>query len=129
MRAIDTNVLARYLLNDDNQQSDIVASTIAAGVFVPVTVLLELCWLLQSRYRQPRDAVAESLAGIIDLPSVTVADAPLLRWALTRYAAGADIADMIHLASSTSTVLFATFDRAVADDAGPSTPVSVETLG
>lgn len=129
MRAIDTNVLARYLLDDDKKQSDIAASTIAAGVFVPATVLLELAWLLQSRYRQSREVVADALAGIIDLPSVSVVDAPLLRWVLTRYAAGADIADMIHLSSSTSTVGFATFDRAVVGDAGPDAPVCIETLG
>ncbi|VVS98197.1 conserved hypothetical protein [Sphingomonas sp. EC-HK361] len=128
MRAIDTNVLARYLLNDDKKQSELAAATIAAGVFVPATVLLELSWLLQSRYRQSREVVADTLAGIIDLPSVTVADAPLMRWVLSRYAAGADIADMIHLASSTSTVGFATFDRAVVGDAGPGAPVPVETL-
>ena len=128
MYAIDTNVLARYLLNDDADQSAIADATVAAGVFVPVTVLLELCWLLSSRYRQSRDVVASSIVDILDLPCVTVADAAGIRWAVARFAAGADLADMIHLIGSTPIAGFATFDRSIAVDAGPDSPIAIETL-
>ena len=128
MYAIDTNVLARYLLNDDANQSVIADATVAAGVFVPVTVVVELCWLLSSRYRQSRDVVASSIIDILDLPSVTVADAAGIRWAVARFAAGAEFADMIHLIGSASMAGFATFDRAIATDAGSDGPVGIETL-
>ena len=45
MRAVDTNILARYYLCDDAVQARIAASVLSAGdVFVPKTVILELEW-------------------------------------------------------------------------------------
>lgn len=54
MRAVDTNVLARYYLRDDPVQSPLAASLLAAGdVFVPKTVVLELAWVLQFVAERP----------------------------------------------------------------------------
>ena len=51
MRAIDTNVLVRAIVNDDTAQS---ASAIELltdhDIYIPVTVVLELEWVLRSRY-------------------------------------------------------------------------------
>ena len=128
MRAIDTNVAARYLLADDPQQYEVAKAVIAAGVYVPSTVVLELGWLLGSRYAQSREVVATVLAELIDLPTVNVDDASLLNWALGRYAVGADLADMVHLFVSRTAGSFVTFDTALEKDAGPGTPLPVETL-
>lgn len=54
MAALDTNVLVRWLTDDDAKQSAIVASlleraaTKEARLFVPVTVILETEWVLRS---------------------------------------------------------------------------------
>ncbi len=128
VRAIDTNILARYLLEDDPHQSPIAVGIMATDVFIPVTVLLELGWLLMSRYRQSRLDTAAALRDIIDLPSVTVADAARIRWAIVRFAEGADIADMIHLTCSIPAGSFATFDSDIYHAAGEDTPVKIETL-
>jgi predicted nucleic-acid-binding protein len=128
VRAIDTNVAARFLLADDPHQYEIAKAVVAGGVYVPTTVLLELGWLLGSRYAQSRGAVAAVLEELIDLPTVTVEDASLVRWALGRYSAGADLADMVHLLASRSAESFATFDSAIEKDAGPDTPLQVEIL-
>ncbi len=48
MIAVDTNVLARYLLNDEPRQARAAAALLAsAPVIVPPTVLLELVWVLR----------------------------------------------------------------------------------
>jgi predicted nucleic-acid-binding protein len=48
VRAVDTNILARFYLRDDATQGRIAASVLSAGdVFVPKTVILELEWVLR----------------------------------------------------------------------------------
>jgi len=57
MAALDTNVLVRWLTDDDANQSAVVASLLEVAekeevrLFVPVTVILETEWVLRSRYR------------------------------------------------------------------------------
>lgn len=128
MRAIDTNVAARFLLADHPEQTAAAIAIIESGVYIPLTVLLELGWLLTSRYRQSREVVAAALLNLIDLPSVQVAEVAIVRWALGRFGDGGDFADMLHLVAARDATAFATFDRGVAIAAGPDSPVAVETL-
>ena len=54
MRAVDTNILARFYLRDDAVQGRIAAGVLSAGdVFVPKTVILELEWVLRYVADQP----------------------------------------------------------------------------
>lgn len=50
MKSVDTNVLVRFILGDDPEQSAQAEAIVKEGVFVPITVLLELGWVLGSRY-------------------------------------------------------------------------------
>lgn len=129
MRAIDTNVLARYILNDDDRQSAVARAILADDTIIPLTVMLETSWLLLSRYRLPRATVAAALLAVIDLPSAHITDEERVRWALERIRMGGDVADMLHLAASSNAASFATFDRAISHAAGADSPVPVETLG
>lgn len=128
MKAVDTNVVVRLIMRDDAPQLAIARRLLDSGFFVPLTVALETAWLLESRYALDRDRVAGLLLGIIDLPTVTVDDPALLQWALGRYAAGADIGDMVHLIASAGLDGFATFDKRIAAKAGAEAPVPIETL-
>jgi predicted nucleic-acid-binding protein len=49
MIAIDTNLLVRYLLNDDAVQAEKAEALLASGerCFIPITVWLELVWVLE----------------------------------------------------------------------------------
>ena len=49
VKAIDTNVAARFLLNDDPDQAESARLVIEQPTYISVTVLLELSWLLTSR--------------------------------------------------------------------------------
>ena len=54
MRAVDTNILARFYLRDDTTQGRIAADVLTAGdVFIPKTVVLELEWVLRYVADQP----------------------------------------------------------------------------
>ncbi len=70
MRAIDTNVVVRYLTGDDAKQSARARAVIESGsVFVSTTVVLESAWVLRSVYGFSRDAVANALRAFLGLPS------------------------------------------------------------
>ncbi|MBX9881725.1 MAG: type II toxin-antitoxin system VapC family toxin [Sphingomonas sp.] len=128
MKSVDTNVLARFVVGDDPAQSARAAQLLQASCFIADTVLLETAWLLGSRYAMDRASVAATLRDLIDLPSVSVGDADGLCWAIERFAAGADFADMLHLHGSRSADAFVTFDQKVARVAAAASPLPIETL-
>ncbi|MEG3163175.1 type II toxin-antitoxin system VapC family toxin [Sphingomonas sp. PB2P19] len=128
VKAVDTNIVARALTQDDPVQSPIADRILAAGAFIPLTVLLETGWLLRSRYGFPRAAIVDMLSTLCELPNVTVDEEDGVRWALAQYAVAGDIADLIHLVSARRSSGFVTFDAGVARAAGPGTPMPIETL-
>jgi len=62
MRAIDTNIVIRYLTADDPDQTAKAKAVVDAGqVFVSTTVLLECEWVLRSVYDFSRHEVVAAL--------------------------------------------------------------------
>jgi predicted nucleic-acid-binding protein len=113
LKSVDTNILVRFILGDDPVQSARAEMIVQEGVFVPITVMLELGWVLGSRYSFDRKQLAETLAALLDVPGITLADEPAIRHALRAHAAGADFADALHLAASQGTEAFVTFDKGI----------------
>ena len=111
MRAVDTNILARFYLRDDAVQGRIAARVLAAGdVFIPKTVVLELEWVLRYVAEQPERKVLECLAHLIALPGITVEDRDEIEAALSHCRNGIDFADALHLAASSACSELLTFD-------------------
>jgi predicted nucleic-acid-binding protein len=111
VRAVDTNILARFYLRDDAVQGRIAARVLAAGdVFVPKTVVLELEWVLRYVAEQPESKVIECLAHLIALPGITVEDRDEIETALSHSRNGIDFADALHLAASSACSELLTFD-------------------
>lgn len=113
MHAVDTNVIVRYLVADDDRQfarADAILGK--TDVFVPVSVLLEVVWVLGSSYGFRRDDILGALQDILGLPGLQVADAGAVARALEWYAKGLDFADAIHLAQAAGCERLLTFDRA-----------------
>ena len=125
MKAVDTNVLARFMLDDDSVQSSMARDLVKAGVFVPLAVLLELGWLLQSRYGLERGHLASSLLDLFDVPGVVLDDDDAVRSAVAAYAKSGDFADHLHLVAAKGAQAFVTFDRGVAANKGIGVPVEV----
>jgi predicted nucleic-acid-binding protein len=111
MIAVDTNVLARYVTNDDPAQGAKALQVMRhEEIFIPKTVLLELEWVLRGGYKFERAAIHWAMAGILGLPNVTVEDSVHVRDALHWYEAGLDFADALHVASCSKLQRFVTFD-------------------
>jgi len=111
VRAVDTNILARYYLRDDATQARIATAVLAAGdVFVPKTVILELEWVLRFVADQNADKVVDCLAHLIALPGITVEDRDEVEAALRHCRNGIDFADALHLAASATCSEMLTFD-------------------
>ncbi len=112
MRAIDTNVIVRYLIGDDPEQADKARKVIGQEpVFVPRTVMLEVEWVLRGVYALPVERIIPALRALAGLPGVSVEDAPLVAQAMDWAEAGLDFADALHLAAAGECTEFATFDR------------------
>ena len=118
MIAVDTNVLARYLLTDDRKQAGL-ASTLLEGrsrFTAPPTVILELVWVLES-CECTRAEVAAGLRLLFGLPNFKPKEPEALWFALAYYEQGLDFGDALHLALSAKDDGFVTFDRALVKQA------------
>jgi len=113
--SVDTNLLARFLLKDDPGQFRRALAVLQAGedVFIPITVLLELAWVLKAR-ETTREEILAALRGILLLPQVRQQHAEAVRVALGWADAGMDVADALHLALSAKATKFLTFDTTLA---------------
>lgn len=119
MRAIDTNIVVRYLIGDEPGQAARARAVIETGnVFVSTTVLLECEWVLRSVYGFSRREVATALRAFAGLPGVTVENPALLAEALDRAESGMDFADALHLAAASNCEAMLTFDRRFIEAAG-----------
>jgi predicted nucleic-acid-binding protein len=82
MLGIDTNVLVRFLVRDDEVQFErarrLINREIGAGedLFVSLMVLLETEWVLRSRYLLRKAEIAEALSGLLDATEVRFEDEP-----------------------------------------------------
>ena len=73
MFALDTNVLVRYLVQDDKHQTQKVTACIEAltpnrPAFVSTVVLCELCWVLKSAYGASRLDRATAIEAVLEVP-------------------------------------------------------------
>jgi predicted nucleic acid-binding protein len=112
MIGLDTNVLARYLLDDEPCQSLAARRLLERAetrFWVPVTVLLELAWVLKSR-GVPRGAVVEAMGGLAALPNVHLQFAQAVLLALQFADGGLEVADALHLALCDRAERFVSFD-------------------
>lgn len=115
MRAVDTNVLVRALVQDEPAQA-LRARELLAGtsIYIPVTVILELEWVLRSRYGHAPAAIAQALEMLAALENAVVGEQAAVVAAAQMVRRGWDFADALHHALSAGCEDFATFDRALA---------------
>jgi len=102
MIGLDTNVLVRYLVEDDEAQSNRAATLIESAadrrdqLFIGHLVLCELVWVLGRAYRRSREEVVRVLDAILRTAQFVVEDPALAHRALARFEAGrADFADYL----------------------------------
>jgi predicted nucleic-acid-binding protein len=119
MIAVDTNVLARLLTEDDLVQAERAARLFAENeIFIPKTVMLETEWVLRHAYEFDKKEILTAFQQLMGLANVKWEDPKAVSTALSWYGDGFDLADALHLASSGSAKGFATFDRSLLRKAG-----------
>lgn len=128
MRAIDTNIVVRFLAQDDAQQAQQARRVFEAGdVFIGTTVALETEWVLRAGYGFSGSQVAEALRAIGGLPGVSLEDPAQLSQALDWLVEGMDFADALHLARSADCSVFVTFDKKLARAAKGRSPLAIKS--
>lgn len=125
--AVDTNVLVRFLTEDDAAQASLAAQAIEAAevVVLSTVVLCETVWVLRRAYKRPHQAIAATLRDLIDSKTVEL-DRPAAEAGLAHLEQGGDFADGVILYDSrrAGAAQLVTFDRSLAARAG-SPPVRV----
>lgn len=115
MISLDTNVVVRFLVNDDPEQNARARKLIDAGnVRISPTVLLEAEWVLRALYAQEQGGIHESFRRLLGLPGVLADEPQRVARALEWCGSGLDFADALHLAFASSEGSFATFDAKLA---------------
>jgi predicted nucleic-acid-binding protein len=121
MAALDTNVLVRYLVQDDTAQlaaaKRLIRKCVSEGqtLYVPVSVALELEWVLRSNFRFAKDDVVQTLSQLLSSAELTFESEGALELALLLYKKGpADYSDCVHaaLAAQAGEQPLWTFDKA-----------------
>lgn len=119
MIALDTNILARYLLNDDPEQSKLATRLLAQDrdYTASPTVILELVWVLKVN-ACTREEITRGLRLLLGLPNFKPREFEALCYAIRWHEEGMDFGDALHLAMSADDDGFCTFDKAFGKLAG-----------
>jgi predicted nucleic-acid-binding protein len=122
MIGLDTNVLVRYIMQDDAAQSPQAAAlveslTVEAPGFVTLVAVIELTWVLASCYGLDRSQVASALEGLIRSKEIVVERSDIVWQAVRVFRdSTADFADCLieRSAAAAGCTCTMTFDRGAA---------------
>ena len=125
MIGLDTNVIVRYIMQDDVKQSPmatrlIEARSAASPGFVPMVAVVELVWVMSSAYELDKRQLIAALEGLLRTKELVVEGGETVWKALRLYqSANADFADCLieRSASANGCEKTMTFDRDAAKGA------------
>lgn len=126
MTALDTNVIVRYVAQDDPVQSPIATKLIESlsteePGFIATVAVVELAWVLRRSYRSTRHEIARVLESLLRTRVFVVEGAELVEQALRLFSAGgADFSDCLleRSASTAGCDYTLTFDHVAATAPG-----------
>ena len=112
MIAVDTNILVRYVVNDDAEQAQQAKELLRDNrVFISKTVILETEWVLRGVYKLPQESVLKGLLSILGLENVSLENEYQIAQAIEYYQQGLDFADALHYVANKQIDNFYTFDE------------------
>lgn len=128
MIGLDTNVLVRYIMQDDTRQSPLASKlveslTADAPGFVTLVSVVELVWVMESCYALERAQLGEALEGLLRTKEFVVERAETIWKAVRVFRDGtADFADCLieRCAAAAGCERTMTFDRNAAKTCGMS---------
>ena len=101
MIGLDTNVLVRYIMQDDVKQAALASELIEALTvdepgFIPIIVVIELVWVLSSSFELERSQVVQALEVLLQTKEIQVENAEVVWRAVRLYrSSAADFADCL----------------------------------
>lgn len=112
MIVLDTDLLLRYLLNDDAAQAKRALRLLETAPLVTVTstITLELVWVLECS-DCTRTEIVGALRHVLGLPNMRLPNETAFYRAVQWFEQGMDFADALHLALSPATATLMTFDK------------------
>ena len=125
--SLDTNILARLMVRDDPAQTALVVELLgrhaqrSESLWVPITVMLELEWVLRSRYKFEKAEVIKTFSALLTTIELVFESEDALERAIASYEeGGADFGEYLHLALARhgQAIPFWTFDAKAAKAAG-----------
>lgn len=123
MIGLDTNVLVRYIVQDDEEQASAATHLIESRCteqstgFVSTVVLVELVWVLTASYEYGKALIVAVVRQILRTTEFTVEDGDVVWQALREFETGnADFADCLiaHCNHSRGCATTYSFDRRAA---------------
>ena len=117
MIGLDTNILARYYIQDESDleagnQHLAAKKLIESGetLFICKTVMLEFEWVMRGYYRFELDQICSVFMNLLSQNHIKVEDKVCVMQALVSFEKGLDFADALHLASCKGCTELASFD-------------------
>ena len=127
MIALDTNVLVRLIVRDDDAQAAAAERLLIAArrqhtpLFVGDVVLCELEWVLRARYKLSRADIADAIDSLVSTESIVVSDSRAVEASLVSFRSGrGSLADYLvrEQALSRGSSEVVTFDRVLKGEKG-----------
>jgi len=85
MRAVDTNVLVRLLVRDDDVQVAAAEDFVSGGAWVSHVVLIETIWVLDSVYGAPHRRLASAIEMLLDHRELAIQEPEVVAAALAQF--------------------------------------------
>ncbi|MEW6456728.1 MAG: PIN domain-containing protein [Acidobacteriota bacterium] len=88
---IDTNLLLRFLTNDDAEKAEKVQFLLEKAekkeiiIIIPSIIIAELVWVLESYYKIEREEIMEMIISILNTPGIQVVEKDLIYSSIKTY--------------------------------------------
>lgn len=117
MIGVDTNILARYFCDDPEDPEAARQRPLARrvmvetkAIFVPLTVVLELEWVMRGFYELPPAAFCRTIEHLLGMPNVTVERWEAVKDAADLHHQGLEFSDALHWTCANGCERFLSFD-------------------
>lgn len=116
MKSLDTNILARFFI-DDPEDSQAIKQRPAAIIamsersFVSITVVLEFEWVMRGFYKMTRAEIASVFNALVGIAHITLEDRAAVLAAIDAFQQGLDFSDALHHAKSARCSALLSFDK------------------
>jgi predicted nucleic-acid-binding protein len=118
MRAVDTNVLVRLVVRDDERQVRAAEALIVGGAWVSHLVLAETTWVLDAVYERTAEQIAAAIDMLLNHEHLTMQDADVVTAAIENFRKrpGLGFSDclVLEIARKAGHLPLGTFDRDLA---------------